>query len=72
MLLVSWNIVCNTVFRADLVADFLFVERRFLVFDKFCFCVAKLVNCPPPGNVVRFDVGSNGAAVAFEEKSTGG
>ena len=51
---------------------FLFVEQRFLVFGKFCFCITKLLNCPPPGNVVRFDVGSNGAAVAFEEKSTGG
>ena len=46
------------------------VERRFLVFDKFCFSGNKLLNCPP-GNVVRFDVGNSGAAVAFEWRSTG-
>ena len=26
---------------------FLFVERRFLVFGKFCFSGTKLLNCPP-------------------------
>ena len=50
---------------------FLFVERRFLVFGKFCLCGTKLLNCPP-GKVVRFDAGSSGAAAAYEWKLIGG
>ena len=51
-------------FAADLQI-LLFVERCFLVFGKVYLSGNKLVNCPP-GNVVRFDVGSSGTAIAFE------